>query len=80
MSEEKIPEWDRARREILSQLQGIWEEISKLTDWLWREERRIDHLEERIDILEKHYANLRRDVENTTGRRIRSIFKDHKHN
>lgn len=59
-ADEIIPEWDRARRDILSQLRGMWDEISKLTDWSWKNERRLDDIEARLLMIEKHYANLRR--------------------
>lgn len=76
MAEEQIPEWERARREILSQLRGLWDEISKLTDWSWELERQVSHVDERLAIIEKQYANLRRDFEDHTGTRTQSIFKD----
>jgi predicted nuclease with TOPRIM domain len=72
MSEDKIPEWDRAKREILSQLRGLWEEIGKLTDWSWRLEQRIDHVEERLTMIEKQHMNLRRDFDRSDAKPVRT--------
>lgn len=63
MSEDKIPEWDRARREIQSQMRGMWDEIERLTDWSWKNEQSIDSAEARLTMLEKQYRNLRREFE-----------------
>lgn len=46
--------------DILSQLREIWDEIAKLTDWTWKNERRLDDVEARLLMLEKHQANLQR--------------------
>lgn len=76
MDDNKIPELERSHIEMLSQLRGIWDEISKLTDWLWQLERNVDHIDERLTMIEKQYANLRRDVEGVIGKRTLSIFKE----
>ena len=75
MSEDQIPEWDRARREILSQLRGVWDEISNVTDWSWRNEQRLDDIDKRLLFIEKQYLNLRRDFDKSNVKPTRTNAK-----
>lgn len=53
MSDDFVPEWKRVKREIQSLISGVWHEISRLTDWVWELEKRIEKLEKKkIDKVE----------------------------
>jgi len=52
MSKDVVPEWMRVKREIESLMAGAWHEISKLTDWVWSLEKRIEKLEKKKDKVE----------------------------
>lgn len=52
-------EW-RSIRELKSNLRGMWDEISKLTDWTWKNEQRLDEIEKRLKDAEERQNRLHR--------------------
>jgi septal ring factor EnvC (AmiA/AmiB activator) len=77
MSEDHVPEWQRAIREFKSQLSAIWNEISKLTDWQWKNEKRIDNVEERLTGIEDRHTKLRREFDRSDAKPIRNPLTFH---
>jgi len=71
MSEDKTPDWIRHAQEIQSHVRGLWDELAKLSDWIWHVEQQADRIEHRVAELESKTSNLRRDLNSSTARPIR---------
>lgn len=62
MSEDHTPEWKRLRNELLSNMRGLWDELAKLSDWIWHIEKKAEELERGLDELREQHAHLKEDM------------------
>lgn len=72
MSQDKVPDWVRMKAELQSQLKGVWSEIARLSDTIWRSERRAKDVDMRLLRLEEEYIELRREFNRSNTKPIRS--------
>ena len=55
MSEDYVPEWKRLARQLESLVKGIWQDIMRHEDWIWKLEKRVEKLENKTkDKFEVH--------------------------
>lgn len=72
MSEDKVPDHVRRLKEIQASIRGLWDELSKLSDWIWKVEQSEKDITERVATLEENHTRLRREFDRSDAKPNRS--------